>query len=231
MRLSEDVTGWAFLAEVDGARHAGLAVGQAGLGPFTGAGPGGSLFTRAYARGLAALASLDELPFAEPVDARWSVRRDAGGVVSVLGPSGLELAYDLALDLPAGWLETASGAGSLVLVVSHVLPAGDDMVEVLTEEARQGMVCAGRVRFDGPGRPGEPVGPGESLGLGESDPAVTFVLDPVSVLLELVLHVRDQVLSLDAAKQRARELERVRRSLGRPTGCPPGRCWSCSSRM
>ncbi|WP_097982382.1 CHAT domain-containing protein [Streptomyces sp. f150] len=222
MRLSEDVTGWAFLAEVDGARHAGLAVGQAGLGPFTGAGPGGSLFTRAYARGLAALASLDELPFAEPVDARWSVRREAEGVVSVLGPGGLELAYDLALDLPAGWLETASGAGSLVLVVSHVLPVGDDMAAVLTEEARQGMVCAGRVRFGGPGRPGEPVGPGESLGLGESDPAVTFVLDPVSVLLELVLHVRDQVLSLDAAKQRARELERVRRSLGEAHGLSAG---------
>ncbi|WP_143660966.1 hypothetical protein, partial [Streptomyces sp. st140] len=222
MRLSEDVTGWAFLAEVDGARHAGLAVGQAGLGPFTGAGPGGSLFTRAYARGLAALASLDELPFAEPVDARWSVRRDAEGVVSVLGPGGLELAYDLDLDLPAGWLETASGAGSLVLVVSHVLPVGDDMAGVLTEEARQGMVCAGRVRFGGAGRPGEPVGPGESLGGGESDPAVTFVLDPVSALLELVLHVRDQVLSLDAAKQRARELERVRRSLGEAHGLSAG---------
>ncbi|WP_318197358.1 CHAT domain-containing protein [Streptomyces sp. MCL20-2] len=210
MRLSEDVTGWAFLVEVGGDRHAGLAVGQAGIGPFTGAGPGGSLFTRAYGRGLAALPSLDELPFAEPVDARWCVHRDEEGVVSVQGPGGLELAYDLDLDLPKGWLETAAGAGSLVLVVSHVLPADDDMVAVLTDETRQGMVCAGRVRFGEPGRSDE------------SDRAVTFVLDPVSALLELVLHVRDQVLTLDAAKRRARELERVRRSLGEAHGLSAG---------
>ncbi|MGW4835642.1 CHAT domain-containing protein [Streptomyces globisporus] len=201
MRLSEDVTGWAFLAEVDGARHAGLAVGQAGLGPFTGAGPGGSLFTRAYGRGLAPLASLNELPFAAPVDARWCVHRGEEGVFSVRGPGGLELAYDLDLDLPAGWLETAAGAGALVLVVSHVLPAAGDMVAVLTDEIRQGMVCAGRVRFGPPGH--EATGP----------PTLTYILDPVSVLLELVLHVRDQALSLDVAKRRARELERVRRSL------------------
>ncbi|WDT88774.1 hypothetical protein H0E86_21775 [Streptomyces sp. SCSIO-PteL053] len=201
MRLSEDVTGWAFLAEVDGARHAGLAVGRAGLGPFTGAGPGGSLFTRAYGRGLAALASLNELPFAEPVDARWCVHRSEEGVFSVLGPGGLELAYDLGLDLPADWLETASGTGSLVLVVSHVLPTDGDMVAALANETRQGMVCAGRVRFGPPGH--EAAGP----------PTPTYVLDPVSVLLGLVLHVRDRVLSLDAAKRRARELERVRRSL------------------
>ncbi len=201
VRLSEDVTGWAFLAEVDGARHAGLAVGRAGLGPFTGAGPGGSLFTRAYGRGLAALASLNELPFAEPVDARWCVHRSEEGVFSVLGPGGLELAYDLDLDLPADWLETASGTGSLVLVVSHVLPTDGDMVAALANETRQGMVCAGRVRFGPPGH--EAAGP----------PTPTYVLDPVSVLLGLVLHVRDRVLSLDAAKRRARELERVRRSL------------------
>ncbi|MFD5203676.1 CHAT domain-containing protein [Streptomyces sp. NPDC058375] len=210
MRLSEDVTGWAFLVEVDGVRHAGLAVGQAGLGPFTGAGPGGSLFTRAYGRGLAALPSLDELPFAEPVDARWCVHRGEEGDFSVLGPGGLELAYDLGLDLPAGWLETAAGAGSLVLVVSHVLPAAGDMVAVLTDETRQGMVCAGRVRFGEPGR--EAAGP----------PTLTYVLDPVSVLLELVLHVRDQVLPLDVAKRRARELERVRRRLGEAHGLSAG---------
>ncbi|MEU6627679.1 CHAT domain-containing protein [Streptomyces parvus] len=201
VRLSEDVTGWAFLAEVDGARHAGLAVGRAGLGPFTGAGPGGSLFTRACGRGLAALASLNELPFAEPVDARWCVYRGKEGVFSVLGPGGLELAYDLDLDLPADWLETASGTGSLVLVVSHVLPTDDDMVAALANETRQGMVCAGRVRFGPPGH--EAAGP----------PTPAYVLDPVSVLLGLVLHVRDRVLSLAAAKRRARELERVRRSL------------------
>ncbi|MFH9265903.1 CHAT domain-containing protein [Streptomyces sp. NPDC017546] len=203
MRRSGEVTGWAFLAEVDGARHAGLAVGQAGLSPFTGAGPGGSLFTRAYARGLAVLTSLDGLPFADAVDARWCVHRDTAGVFAVFGPGGLELAYDLGLDLPPGWLETAAGAGSLVLVVSHVLPAAGDMVGVLTDETRRGMVCAGRVRFGPPGRAA--AGP----------PTVTYVLDPVSVLLELALHVGDRVLSLDAAKLRARGMERTRRGLER----------------
>ncbi|MFJ9685842.1 hypothetical protein ACIRRX_09175 [Streptomyces bacillaris] len=95
MRRSEDVTGWAFLAEADGGPHAGVAVGRAAPGPFPGAGPGGSLYTRALVRGLAPLASLDELPFTEPVDARWHVHRDAAGVVTVLGPGGLRLAYDL----------------------------------------------------------------------------------------------------------------------------------------
>lgn len=201
MRLSGEITGWAFLAEVDGARHAGLAVGQAGLSPFTGAGAGGSLFTRAHARGLAVLTSLNELPFTDLVDARWCVHRDAEGVVAVFGPGGLELAYDLDLDLPPGWLETAAGTGSVALVVSHVLPAAGDMVGVLTDEARRGMVCAGRVRFGPPGH--EAAGP----------PTVTYVLAPVSVLLELALHVRDRVLSLDAAKLRARGLERARRGL------------------
>ncbi|MFJ6440825.1 CHAT domain-containing protein [Streptomyces sp. NPDC091649] len=203
MRRSGDVTGWAFLAEVDGVRHAGLAVGQAGLSPFTGAGPGGSLFTRARARGLAVLTSLDGLPFADPVDARWCVHRDAAGVFAVFGPGGLELAYDLGLDLPAGWMETAAGAGSLVLVVSHVLPAAGDMAGVLTDETRRGMVCAGRVRFGPPGH--AEAGP----------PTVTYVLDPVSVLLELALHVGDRVLSLDTAKLRARGMERTRRGLER----------------
>ncbi|MEU0100849.1 CHAT domain-containing protein [Streptomyces sp. NPDC006267] len=206
MRRSGDVTGWAFLAEADGVRHAGLAVGQAGLSPFTGAGPGGSLFTRAHARGLAVLTSLDGLPFADPVDARWCVHRDAAGVFAVFGPGGLELAYDLGLDLPAGWLETAAGAGSLVLVVSHVLPAAGDMAGVLTDETRRGMVCAGRVRFGPPGHAA--AGP----------PTVTYVLDPVSVLLELALHVGDRVLSLDAARLRARGMERTRRKLERELG-------------
>ncbi|MBT1098781.1 CHAT domain-containing protein [Streptomyces sp. Tu10] len=201
MRRSGEVTGWAFLAEVGGVRHAGLAVGRAGLGPFTGAGAGGSLSTLAHVRGLATLPSLDALPFSDPVDARWCVHRDAEGVVAVFGPGGLELAYDLDLDLPPGWLETVTRTRSLVLVVSHVLPAAGDMAAVLTYETQRGMVCAGRVRFGPPGP--EAAGP----------PAVTYVLDPVSVLLELVLHVRDQVLSLGAAKLRARELERARRNL------------------
>ncbi|MGC5539567.1 CHAT domain-containing protein [Streptomyces griseus] len=202
MRQSGEVTGWAFLAEVDGVRHAGLAVGQAGLGPFTGAGPGGSLATLACVRGLPTLTSLDALPLVGPMDARWCVHRDAEGVVSVFGPGGLQLAYDLALELPPGWLESATGAGSLVLVVSHVLPSSDDMTAVLTYETRHGMVCAGRVRFGPPGD--ETAGP----------PAFAHVLDPVSDLLELVLHVRDRVLSLDVARRRARGLERTRRSLG-----------------
>ncbi|MEW9508932.1 CHAT domain-containing protein [Streptomyces bacillaris] len=200
MRRSGEVTGWAFLAEVDGVPHAGVAVGQAGLGPFTGAGPGGSLYTRAHVRGLAPLASLDELPFTDPVDARWRVHRDAEGAVAVLGPGGLDLAYDLHLDLPPGWLETATGAGAVVLVVSHVLPAGDDMAGVLTDETWRGTVCAGRVRFGPPGP--EATGP----------PTATYVFDPVSVLSELVLHVRDGVLSLDAAGARARGMERTRRA-------------------
>ncbi|MEU6613055.1 CHAT domain-containing protein [Streptomyces parvus] len=210
MRLSGDVTGWAFVVEADGARHAGLAVGQAGPGPFTGAGAGGSLATLAYVRGLPTLASLDALPFAGPVDARWCVHRDAEGVVSVHGPGGLELAHGLDLDLPAGWLEAAAGSGSLVLVVSHVLPAGDDMAAVLTDETRRGMVCAGRVRFGPPDH--EAAGP----------PTLTYVLDPVAVLLELVLHVRDRVLPLDAAKRRARELERMRRRLEEAHGLSAG---------
>ncbi|MGC5530146.1 CHAT domain-containing protein [Streptomyces sp. SR-10] len=210
MRRSGEVTGWAFLAEVGGVRHAGLAVGQAGLGPFTGAGAGGSLSTLAQVRGLATLPSLDALPFSEPVDARWCVHRDAEGVVAVFGPGGLELAYDLDLDLPPGWLETVTRTRSLVLVVSHVLPASDDMAAVLTYETQRGMVCAGRVRFGPPGP--EAAGP----------PTVTYVLDPVSVLVELVLHVRDQVLSLDAAKLRARELERARRSLEEAHGLSAG---------
>ncbi|MBT3088029.1 hypothetical protein, partial [Streptomyces sp. CYG21] len=210
MRRSGEVTGWAFLAEVDGVPHAGLAVGQAGLGPFTGAGPGGSLYTRAHVRGLAPLASLDGLPFTDPVDARWCVHRDAEGAVAVVGPGGLDLAYDLQLDLPPSWLMAATGTGAVVLVVSHVLPAGDDMVGVLTDETRRGMVCAGRVRF---GPPGYGVTGHGVAGRGVAGaPTLTYVLDPVSVLSELVLHVRDGVLSLDAAVARARGMERARRA-------------------
>jgi hypothetical protein len=48
VRLSRDITGWAFVVEAEGVRHAGLAVGLAGISPFTtGDGSGGSLFTRA----------------------------------------------------------------------------------------------------------------------------------------------------------------------------------------
>ncbi|MFF1548704.1 hypothetical protein [Streptomyces sp. NPDC058291] len=42
VRLSRDITGWAFMVEVDGVRHAGLAVGLAGISLFTaGDGAGG----------------------------------------------------------------------------------------------------------------------------------------------------------------------------------------------
>ncbi|WP_103532830.1 hypothetical protein [Streptomyces sp. SM11] len=201
MRLSGEVKGLALLVELEGVRHPGLAVGHAGLHPFTGVGPGGSLFALGRLHGLTTLASLDELPFSAPVDARWCVHRDEEGDIAVFGPGGLVLAYDLHLELPPGWQEAAAATGSLLLLVSHVLPPADDMVGVLMEETRQGTVCSGRVRFGPPDL--EAAGP----------PTVTYVLDALSVLAELALHVRDRVLPLEAAKLRARELEAVRRSL------------------
>ena len=87
MRQSRDITGWAFLVEVDGVRRAGLAVGPARISPFiTGGGAGGSLFARTLARGLRVLPSLNELPFGDPVDPRWCVTQDDEGVLSVRGP-------------------------------------------------------------------------------------------------------------------------------------------------
>lgn len=143
VRLSRDITGWAFMVEVDGVRHAGLAVGLADISPFTaGDGAGGSLFTRANSWwGLPVLLSLNELPFGHPVDHRWCVTQDDGGVLSVFSPDGAYFVHDLRLEEPPGWRERAIASGSVMLVVSHVLPAMDDPIGALDFETRQGMVC------------------------------------------------------------------------------------------
>ncbi|WP_327368015.1 CHAT domain-containing protein [Streptomyces sp. NBC_01217] len=207
MRLSRDITGWAFTVEVDGVRHAGLAVGLAGISPFTaGDGAGGSLFTRANGWwGLPALLSLNELPFGHPVDHRWCVTRDDGGVLSVLSPDGADFVHDLCPEEPPGWREAAIASGSVMLVVSHVLPATDDPIGALDLETRQGMVCAGPVRFGEPGH--------EPRDEKDSAPTVRFLIDPVGTLMELAHHVCDRILSLSQAKQQARELEQTRKAL------------------
>jgi hypothetical protein len=202
VRLSRDITGWAFLAQVDGVRRAGLALGAAELSPFTtGGGAGGSLFARAHAWGLPVLPSVSELPFSRPVDPRWCVTRDHAGVLSVRSPDGGRFAHGLDLETPPGWRETADGSGSVMLVVSHVLPATGDPLQALTFETRRGMVCAGPVRFGEPDR-------AES-----GEPTVTFLIDPVGELMELAQFVCDRILSLDEAKRRARAMERNRRAL------------------
>ncbi|SDM57947.1 CHAT domain-containing protein [Allokutzneria albata] len=202
MRLSRDLTGWAFLAEVDGARKAGLAIGHVEINPFTsGDGAGGSLFTRAHAWGMPALRSLDELPFGDPVDSRWCVLPDDRGVLSVRAPDGEDFAYDLDVEGPPGWREAASADGSVMLVVSHVLPSTDDPLSALVAETKQGLVCASPVSF------GEPV---RDAG---GQPTATFYLDPVGRLLDLANYVRERILSLDEAKRRARDLEQVRQEL------------------
>ncbi|MFC4015547.1 CHAT domain-containing protein [Nonomuraea purpurea] len=204
MRLSRSITGWAFLGEVDGVRHAGLAVGLAGISPFTTAGgAGGSLFTRAQVWGLPVLLSMDELPFGRPVDPRWCVTQDDAGALSVRGPDGEHFVYDLDLEGPPGWREAAATSGSVMLVVSHVLPATDDPLGALALETRQGMVCAGPVRF------GEP-GPGDEQ---DGKPTIVFLLDPVGRLMELAQYVCERILSLEEAKRRARELEQTRQAL------------------
>ncbi|MEU4076386.1 hypothetical protein DEJ45_07100 [Streptomyces venezuelae] len=193
VRLSREVTGWAFLADVDGVRHAGLAVGLASISPFTmGGGAGGSLFARAYARGLQALPSMDELPLGRPLVPRWCVTQDEEGVLSVLDPDGARFAHDLDVERPPGWTEAAEVLGSVVLVVSHVLPAAVDPLGALVFEARRGKVCAGSVRF------------GEPADAADGEPTVTFVVDPVGVLMELAQYVCDRSMSLDEAKRRAR---------------------------
>ncbi|MFJ3663933.1 CHAT domain-containing protein [Streptomyces sp. NPDC090119] len=211
MRLSRDITGWAFMVEVDGVRHAGLAVGLAGISPFTaGGGAGGSLFTRANGWwGLPALLSLNELPFGRPVDQRWCVTRDGGGVLSVRSPDGASFVHDLRLEEPPGWQETAIASGSVMLVVSHVLPAMDDPIAALDFETRQGMVCAGPVRFGEPGR--------EPRDEEDGAPTVRFLVDPVGTLMELAHDACDRVLSLSQAKQRARQLEKTRQALAEHT--------------
>ncbi|MGI5436926.1 CHAT domain-containing protein [Streptomyces shenzhenensis] len=202
MRLSRGITGWAFLAEADGVRQAGLAVGAADISPFTtGGGAGGSLFARAHAWGLPVLRSLDAMPFDRRADPRWCVTRDGAGVLSVRSPDGARFAHDLELELPTGWQETADAAGSVLLVVSHVLPATDDPLGALSFETRRGMVCAGPVRFGEPGRDAD------------REPSVTFLVDPVGVLMDLTQYVCDRILSLDEAKRRAREVERMRQAL------------------
>ncbi|MFJ2844893.1 hypothetical protein ACIPD2_25105 [Streptomyces griseofuscus] len=138
------------------------------------------------------LLSLDEPPFDHPVDPRWGVTQDNAGVLSVRSPDGEYFAYGLDLDTPPGWRETADSSGSVMLVVSHVLPATDDPLSALAFEARRGMVCAGPVRFGEPG----PVERGQ--------PKVTILIDPVGQLMELAQFVCDRILSLDEAKRRAR---------------------------
>ncbi|AWZ06720.1 hypothetical protein DRB96_30125 [Streptomyces sp. ICC1] len=202
VRLSREVTGWAFIAEVEGTRRAGLAVGLADISPFTaGGGAGGSLFARAYARGLPALLSLDALPFGRPADPRWCVTQDAGGVLSVLDPDGAPFAHDLDLERPPGWREAAEASGSVMLIVSHVLPATGDPLDALVFETGRGMVCAGSVRFGEPAR------------AADDPPTVTFVIDPVGVLMDLAQYVCDRIISLDEAKRRARQVEETRRAL------------------
>ncbi|MFE8963037.1 CHAT domain-containing protein [Streptomyces iakyrus] len=212
VRLSRDITGWAFVVEAEGVRHAGLAVGPSGISPFTtGDGSGGSLFTRAHGWwGLPVLLSLNELPFGHPVDHRWRVTQDDAGVLSVIGPDGAHFAHDLRLEEPPGWRETAAASGRVMLVVSHVLPATDDPIGALDAETRQGMVCAGPVRFGEPGR-----APRAEEG---GAPRARFLIDPVGTLMELAHYACDRILSLPQAKQRARELERTRRALTEHTG-------------
>lgn len=202
VRLSREVTGWAFIAEVAGIRWACLAVGLADVSPFTtGGGAGGSLFARAHVRGLQVLPSLEALPFGSPVDPRWCVTQDAGGVLAVLDPEGAHFAHDLDLERPPGWREAAEASGSVMLVVSHVLPATEDPLGALVFETGRGMVCAGSVRFGEPGHEAE-------------DPATfTFVIDPVGVLTDLTQYVCDRILSLDEAKRRTRALEETRKVL------------------
>ncbi|KUO03069.1 CHAT domain-containing protein [Streptomyces caeruleatus] len=206
MRLSRDITGWAFMVEADGVRQAGLAVGLAGISPFSaGAGAGGSLFTRAHGWwGLPVLLSLDELPLGDPVDHRWCVTQDDGGVLSVVSPDGAYLVHDLRLEQPPGWREAVSASGSVMLVVSEVFPAMDDPIGALDFETRQGRVCAGPVRF------GEP---GHQPRHEEGAPTVRFVIDPVGTLTDLAQYVCDRILSLPQAQQQARELEQTRQAL------------------
>ncbi|MFD9517804.1 CHAT domain-containing protein [Streptomyces sp. NPDC059979] len=209
VRLSREVTGWAFLADVEGVRHAGLAVGLAGISPFTtGGGAGGSLFTRAYAWGLPALLSLDELPFSHSLAPRWCVTQDEEGVLSVLGPDGAYFVHDLDLERPPGWREAAEVSGSVMLVVSHVLPATDDPLGALVFETRRGKVCAGSVRF------------GEPAHETDGKPTVTFVIDPVGVLMELAQYVCDRIMSLDEAKRRARGVVEMRQALAKHGAMP-----------
>ncbi|CAM5620026.1 hypothetical protein SAVIM338S_05795 [Streptomyces avidinii] len=215
MRLSREVTGWAFVAGLSGVSHACLAVGLAGISPFTaGGGAGGSLFARAYGRGLPALRSLDVLPFGDPVDPRWCVTQDAAGVLSVLDPNGALFAHELDLERPPGWREAAEASGSVMLIVSHVLSVTDDPLGELVGETERGMVCAGPVRF------GEPAYGAAGPEAAAAPPTVTFVIDPVGTLMDLAQYVCDRIISLDEAKRRARAVEETRQVLARHHAMP-----------
>ncbi|MGX2997134.1 CHAT domain-containing protein [Streptomyces sp. JNUCC 64] len=199
MRLSQEVTGWAFLAELGGVRHPALAVGLDSVSPFTRAGGHGSLFTRALGWGLPQIRSLEEIPWNDgPVDRRWRVVRHDDGTFSVLAPDGTRLVHDLGCEEPPGWREAAETSGTVMLVVSHVLPLGEDPVAALARETREGLVCVGRVAFGGPVHlPGPPT--------------ARFLLDPVGTLQELAFLVYERLLSMDEAKRRARHVEETRR--------------------
>ncbi|MDT3446192.1 MULTISPECIES: CHAT domain-containing protein [unclassified Pseudofrankia] len=123
-------------------------------------------------------------------------------MLSVRCPDGEHLARDLDLEVPPLWRETADGSGSVMLVVSHVLPATDDPLRTLAVEMRQGMVCAGPVPF------------GES-GQEDDEPPVALLIDidPVGDLMELAQFVCDRILSLEEAKRRARDMEWVQDAL------------------
>ncbi|WP_179023841.1 CHAT domain-containing protein [Streptomyces sp. IMTB 2501] len=117
--------------------------------------------------------------------------------------------HDLRLEVPPGWRETVIASGSVMLVVSHVLPTTDDAIGALDFETRQGMVCAGPVRFGEPG-----YGPRDEEG---GTPTARFLIDPVGTLMELAHYVCDRILSLSEAKQQARELEQTRQALAEQT--------------
>lgn len=206
MRVSRDITGWAFLADVGGVRHAGLAIGLASIDPFTTSVEygGGSLYKTAYINGLGPVRSLDELPFEAEAVPGWCVTpAPEGDLLSVRAPAPNEVfAHDLELPGPPGWRETADASGAVMLVVSHVLPLVADMLGQLTFEAEQGHVCAGRVRF------------GDFAPPHSSDrPTATLVFDPPDLLFDLAIYVHKQIMSLDEAKRRARRLEDTRRIL------------------
>ncbi|MDH6623893.1 hypothetical protein M2271_001685 [Streptomyces sp. LBL] len=69
--------------------------------------------------GLPGLLSLNELPFGHPVDHRWCVPLDEGGVLSVFSPDGAYFVHDLRLEEPLGWRETAIAAGDRILSLSQ----------------------------------------------------------------------------------------------------------------
>jgi hypothetical protein len=192
VRLSRDITRWAFLMEIDGAQRAGLAVGLSVISPFSvRTGASASPFSRAHAFGLPMLDSVDELSLGNSGNHfGWCVEQIAGETLSVRCPDGEPLVPDVELDLPPGWLESAEAAGSVMLVVSHVLPVTDDPLGALALETGHRTVCAGPVRFGAP-----------EILMDE-----VAVWNPLGDLRDLATDVVEQILSLDEAKRRARVL-------------------------